>query len=72
MSTSGVFDLYSRDQTYFVESLTYWFNTASDPSGKLQDKEKHFGISAKYAYGDNPSTSQFNADTWTFGLSILF
>jgi hypothetical protein len=72
ISTSGGFDLYSRDQSYFVGSLTYWLNTGTDPSGKLQDKEKHFGISAKYTYGDNPSTSQFDADMWTFGLSILF
>jgi len=72
VSTSGGFDLYSRDQTYFAESLTYWLNTGTDPRGKLEDKEKHFGISVKYAYGDNPSTSQFNADTWTFGLAILF
>jgi hypothetical protein len=70
--TSGGFDLYARDQGYFVESLTYWLNTGSDPSGKLQDKEKHFGISVSYAYGDNPTTSQFDADTWTFGLAILF
>jgi hypothetical protein len=72
ISTSGGFDLYSRDQSYFVACVTYWLNTGSDPSGKLQDEEKHFGISAKYAYGDNPSTSQFDADLWTFGLSILF
>lgn len=72
ISTTGVFDFYSRDQSYFVGSLTYWLNTGSDPSGKLQDKEKHFGVSAKYTYGDNPSTSQFDADMWTFGLSILF
>jgi hypothetical protein len=72
MITSGGFDLYSSNQAYFVAALTYWLNTGSDSGGKLQDKEKHFGISAKYTYGDNPSTSQFDADMWTFGLSVLF
>jgi hypothetical protein len=72
LTTSGGFNLYSKDQAYFVESVTYWLNTGSDPNGRLQDNEKHFGISANYTYGDNPSTSQFDADTWTFGLSVLF
>jgi len=72
MQTSGGFDLYEKNQAYSVASLTYWLNTGSDSSGKLSDKEKHFGVSAKYTYGDNPSTSQFDADMWTFGLSILF
>jgi hypothetical protein len=72
MQRSGGFDLYATNQSYFEVALTYWLNTGSDPSGKLQDKDKHFGFTAKYTYGDNPSTSQFDANTWTFGLSVLF
>lgn len=72
INTTGLFDGYDRNQTYFVGSLTYWFNTDTDGDNKLGDDERHFGITAKYVKGDNPTIGDFDADVLTLGLSLYF
>jgi hypothetical protein len=72
IATSGGYNGYLQNQMYYVEGVTYWLNTGSDPTGKLGDKEKNFGISVQYTDGNNPSTSDFRANRLTLGLAIQF
>jgi hypothetical protein len=60
-----------------LETLIYTSNrakmpifVATLPHGKIWEIEN--GRIKEYTYGDNPGTSQFGADMWTFGLSVLF
>lgn len=71
-ATSGGYDAYEDSQEYFSATITYWLDRGKEDGQTLAPEEKHFGLSAKYSYGDNPAKGEFDADVWTFGLSIRF
>lgn len=77
-STSGGYDAYDDNQAYFSGLLTYWLDRgkpqpdSGEPAKGLAPEEKHFGLTVKYVHGDNPGTGEFEADVWTFGLSVKF
>ena len=76
LDASGAQSLYDESQWYVETALTYWFNTPSDPDvvklGKLSKDDQHFGLTAKYTWGDNPDEGEFDADIFTLGLSVKF
>jgi hypothetical protein len=80
LSTTGLYNAYESHQLYFTAAATYWFfslnprapEDSQDKGIKKGELMKHFGLTARYANGDNPIEGAFDQDVWTFGFSVYF
>ncbi|GAA5134885.1 hypothetical protein GCM10023213_07210 [Prosthecobacter algae] len=75
VSRSGAFDIYDREQWSWTTGLTYWLFTPDIKRARntiLDQRDQHFGITAKYTRGDNPDEGFIGSDLMTLGFAVRF